>query len=432
MKNIIVTNNSILPEEFKSFEYAVLNADEFFEQAGSDAGLQIEEHIYFDASLLTKDRYDILKAGLEPEVLIFYKFDNQILDTSLSFEPGELKIYKAPKEEKEEPVVIEPPKIVEAPAVKGEIKKEEPPVVEEVAESIDDISVINVVENKVDNHGLDTEHLNNLLNYDDVTSMSSSSTKPAKIITFGSAKGGTGKSFTSVLTAYRYANAHPNERIAFIDLDVITGQIGVIINKTLPTLYDFYKQYRQGNRDFNYLENVKTKNDHFNSNIDFYLSPGIDIDEVTKDTEFWKLVLELLYKNYDCVFIDTGIDYRGKEVIRNAYRIADKLVLVTNMSIQAIKTTITQLQVLSGKRKNNAFTKENNMLAKTSIVLTRVSANDSINSLVIDNLKQYAPIVAAFGNIDDKISQATWYQKWNVFKNDDKINKYLDKIAEVK
>ena len=78
------------------------------------------------------------------------------------------------------------------------------------------------------------------------------------------------------------------------------------------------------------------------------------------------------------------------------------------------------------------FTKENNMLAKTSIVLTRVSANDSINSLVIDNLKQYAPIVAAFGNIDDKISQATWYQKWNVFKNDDKINKYLDKIAEVK
>ena len=148
--------------------------------------------------------------------------------------------------------------------------------------------------------------------------------------------------------------------------------------------------------------------------------------------EFWKLVLEHLYRHYDCVFIDTGIDFRNKEVITTAYRIADKLVLVTNMSIQAVKTTITQLQILSGERKNNVFTKDNNMLAKTSLVLTRVSANDSINKLVIQNLKQYAPIVAAFGNIDDKISQATWYQEWSVFKNDEKINKYLDKIAEIK
>jgi len=438
LKNIVVTNSSILPEEFKKFEYALLSEDEFFDQASSDAGLQFEDHIYYDATLLTKDRYDMLKEGIDPEELVFYKFDNQILDSSLTFSAGELKIYKSHAEEKvveEKPVVIEAPKVqeVEKPQVKEKV--EEKPVIEDepVAESIDNIAVIN--DNDIvpqSSQDLDTEHLSNILNYDDVTSISSSSTKPAKIITFGSAKGGTGKSFTSVLTAYRYANAHPNERIAFIDLDVITGQINVIINKTLPTIYDFYKQYKLGHTEFKYLENVKTKNDHFNSNIDFYLSPSVEIPEITDNMEFWKLVLEHLYRHYDCVFIDTGIDFRNKEVITTAYRIADKLVLVTNMSIQAVKTTITQLQILSGERKNNVFTKDNNMLAKTSLVLTRVSANDSINKLVIQNLKQYAPIVAAFGNIDDKISQATWYQKWSVFKNDEKINKYLDKIAEIK
>ena len=222
---------------------------------------------------------------------------------------------------------------------------------------------------------------------------------------------------------------HPGERIALADFDIIDGQIGITISKASPTLMDYYKQYKVGNTSFMHLHNSVVKSEKFNPNLDFYLAPPMDIPEITNNFDFWQNVLELLLTNYDTVFFDSGIDYLGKPPISRLYKIADKIILTSNTSINSVKSIVRQLQTLSGRRKNNVFTPENHILDRVNLVLTRVSSDSATNDIVIGTLSKYAPIIAAFGNIDDQITKTQWYQQWNIWDYEDKVNKYLDKIT---
>ena len=254
---------------------------------------------------------------------------------------------------------------------------------------------------------------------------------PAKVIMFGSSKGGTGKTFTCLITAARFAMMHPNLKVALADFDIIDGQIGININKVTPTMADFYKQYLAGNDTFMYFSNCLLHNENFSSNLDFYLAPPMDVPEITENTSYWKKVFELLILNYDVVFFDTGIDYLGKEPISMLYRIADKIILTSNTSINSVKSIVKQLKTIGGLRKNPVFNADEGILDRTYIVLTRVSNDPEINNAVVKNMTKYVPIVAAFGNIDSTIAQVQWYQKWDLILRNPSICKYLDAIAEL-
>ena len=264
----------------------------------------------------------------------------------------------------------------------------------------------------------------------------------AKVILFGSSKGGTGKTFTALVSAYWYAKTHPNQKVALADFDIIDGQIGITINKLGPTLQDYYKNYIGGNTDFSYLNNVRVRSDHFASNIDFYLAPAQDIPEITENVTFWIDVFKQLLSNYDVVFFDSGIDYLGKAPISMLYKMADRIIITCNPSINSVKSVVKQLTTLCGRRKNNVFNPKNNILDKCNVVLTRVYnkmvlpdgtvMDNPINELVGDNITQVGvPIIAAFGNIDNIISQVQWYQRWELIDENPDIIEQLEYIIKM-
>ena len=276
---------------------------------------------------------------------------------------------------------------------------------------------------------------------DDGTKSYANKNNSAKVILLGSSKGGTGKTSTALACAYRYAKTHPNQKVALADFDVIDGQIGITINKLGPTFQDYYKNYAGGNKDFTYLNNVRVRSDHFASNLDFYLAPAQDIPEITENTNFWIEIFRMLLKNYDVVFFDSGIDYLGKAPISMLYKMADRIIITCNPSINSVKSVVKQLSTLSGKRVNNVYQADKKILDKCSVVLTRVynkmvlpdgtTVDNPINDLVVENITKLAPVIAAFGNIDNIISQVQWYQRWNLLDENEDIIEQLDRIISM-
>lgn len=276
-------------------------------------------------------------------------------------------------------------------------------------------------------------NMSNMLQYDDYDAGDKSKNRkaaPAKVILFGSSKGGTGKTFTCLISAYWYAKLHPTQKIALADFDIIDGQVGITINKITPTMQDYYKLYKNDRRDFTYLDNCKVKSDHFSPNIDFYLAPSQDIPTITNDNEFWNDIFQKLISNYDVVFFDSGIDYIGKLPISQLYKIADSIIITCNPSINSTKSVIKQFKTLSGQRQNNVFRPGDDILSKVKVVLTRMSNMTDINDIVCQNISTYAPIVAQFGQIDKEISQVQWYQMWTIIDSTPEITEQLNKIIE--
>ena len=254
--------------------------------------------------------------------------------------------------------------------------------------------------------------------------------KTAKVILFGSSKGGTGKTFTCCMSAYWYAKTHPNQKIALADFDIVDGQIGITINKISPTVQQYYTYFINNHGTFDNLYACRVKSDRFSPNIDFYLAPSQDIPQITNNTYFWKNVFEHLITHYDVVFVDTGIDYMGKIPISSLYKIADKIIITSNTSINSVKSVVREFKTIGGQRKNIVFDGSEHILDRCNIVLTRVSdETPAINRSVVTNLSGFAPIIAAFGNIDSIISKIQWEQQWQLIDENPDITALLDEIT---
>lgn len=445
---LIITKDRRIPDDAKNFSYEVLTKEEFVAGANSDDGIDIEGGVFYNIDSLDQNIYEAIKAAMNIPI-VYYKFSDQPNNLNFTIEEG-IKTYQVavpqpqPVVQQPQPVAPQPVAPQPQPVAPQPVAPQPQPVAPQPApqpqqplrpqnptpSKVGELDVVSNPTGRYDPNKLNELDITNLLNEDwNLADEKKIAKTPAKVILFGSSKGGTGKTFTCLLSAYRYAKTHPSERIALADFDIIDGQVGITISKASPTLYDFYKQYQAGNTDFMYLHNHIVKSEKFNPNLDFYLAPPMDIPEVTNNYEFWKHVLELLLINYDTIFFDSGIDYLGKEPISRLYKIADKIILTSNTSINSVKSIVRQLQTLSGRRKNNVYSPDLHILDRVNLVLTRVSSDNATNDIVIETLSKYAPIIAAFGNIDDQISKTQWYQQWNIWDYEDKVNKYLDKIT---
>ena len=471
---IIVSNNPRVPIDLDGFQVEKWSSDEFIERASSDDGIEIDEGIWYDISCLTADIYEALGAYAEAGIeLVYYRFEDTpninfpIKDKVKTYsvkpvapppppmpEPEPDPVYEPPQKPAytpppaPEPVYTPPPQPEPTPVPTytppQQTAPPNPPPAYNSAPFNQDYD-LDPAPSSIPIHGaggianIDTTNkkpssamgksMFNILQYDDFDVTNRQSKNPAKVILFGSSKGGTGKTFTCLISAYWYAKTHPKERVALADFDVIDGQIGINLNKLMPTMQDFYKVYKGGNQTFSYLENCKVKSDHFSPNIDFYLAPSQDIPTVTEDSEYWATVFELLIKNYDVVFFDSGIDYLGKAPISMLYKIADKIIITCNPSINSVKSVIKQFKTLSGQRRNNVFSESDDILNRVNVVLTRVYDNNDITEIVVHNISNYAPVINAFGNIDDIISQVQWYQRWNLIDENKSITDALENIT---
>lgn len=472
---IVVSTDQRLPEDLaQGFQVEQWTPNEFFSRASDDDGLEIDEGIWYDVADLTEEIYQALDAYIEAGVnIIYYRFDDRPAPTFTITQ--EIKVYSTyvPEPEPEFNEEPEPEPYVQSEPVQPQTQQIQPmpqmqqpvapqpqqyqqpyqqpyqnpyqdqqmyqqPVYQPQVQQAPPVQpqaqpkpMTQSQMQQLTQQQMQTS-LGNMLQYDDYDAGDRSRSRkaaPAKVILFGSSKGGTGKTFTCLISAYWYAKTHPTERIALADFDIIDGQVGITINKLTPTMQDYYKLYRNERKDFSYLENCKVKSDHFSPNIDFYLAPSQDIPTITNDNEFWTDIFDKLIKNYDVVFFDSGIDYIGKLPISNLYKIADKIIITCNPSINAVKSVIKQFKTLSGTRQNNTFRPGDNILEKIGVVLTRIDKDDDdINKIVEQNINKYVPIVAQFGQIDKVIKQVQWYQQWITIDTNDEITEQLNQI----
>lgn len=453
---IVVSDNPRLPIDLDGYQVEKWSSDEFITRASSDDGIEVDEGIWYDIACLTQDIYEALGAYQEAGVeLVYYRFTDM---PNISFPISDkVKTYDVtpiappePEPEAEieaEPIVVEPPKPeppkpepVVAPPPPAPTSAPTPPPSPTPTPAapvnsdnqfggIADLDTTKITSTK---DSLMGKTMYDMLQYDDFDiegKQYKGDKKPGKVILFGSSKGGTGKTFTCLISAYWYAKTHPNERVALADFDIIDGQIGINLNKLMPTMQDFYKSCKSDKNEFAYLEQCKVKSEHFSPNIDFYLAPSQDIPTITNDTEFWNNIFRLLIMNYDVVFFDSGIDYLGKAPISKLYKIADKIIITCNPSINSVKSVIKQFKTLSGQRLNNVFKDTDDILSRIKVVLTRVYSNEAITNIVLENITNYVPVVTAFGNIDDLISQVQWYQRWHLLDERTDITKALEKIT---
>ena len=435
MKYLVVSKDPRLPADLAGIpkeDIVVWDAMTFIEKASE--GATIDEALYFNLDSLTKDLYDALQAFKGSDLtIIYYMFDDQ--DINIDFNITE-DVYNYVVKQKEEPTQE---KIEEKPTIE---LKNEPNIDAELAKiesSLDSVEDSNLtvatapVENTSNNISI-KDRWESLIEFDSIDVDKKAGVNPAKVYLFGSSKGGTGKTFTCLLSLYRYAKTHPREKIALADFDIIDGQVGISLQKVSPTMLDYYKQYRGGNIGYDYLSNCKVIVDKFGPNVDFYLAPPSDIPEVTNNEAFWKNVFELLILNYDVVFFDSGIDYLGKPPISSLYKIADKIILTCNTSPNSVKSVQRQIMTLSGVRDNVIFTVDDRIAPRLNVVLTRASSNKEINKVVIEMLNKYAPIIAAFGKLDELIDRTQWNQEWDLWdlnETNAKIISYIDKILEM-
>lgn len=270
--------------------------------------------------------------------------------------------------------------------------------------------------------------INSLLNesWDDDSELSNNSNNVARIVLFGSSKGGTGKTFTSLMATYRYAKTHPAEKIAMVDFDIIDGQVGISIHKNGPTMKNYLVEYQKGYNDFRTMNRFAVKSNNFPQNIDFYLAPNNGT--YINNDNFWMNIIKNTIENYDVVVFDTGIDYLNLAPISYAYKIADKICVVTTTSIKSVNSVNKQINKLTGKIKNGVFDESDGLAPRINIIITQMVQSNKMNKTIYNNLSNSANICATFGVITESISEAEYYGNWKVFDNNPGINKAFDNI----
>ena len=98
----------------------------------------------------------------------------------------------------------------------------------------------------------------------------------------------------------------------------------------------------------------------------------------------------------------------------------------------SVNSIIKECLTLSGKRPNNIFSTDDKILDRTHIVLTRVSDEyRDVNEQVVASLTKYAPIIAAFGNIDGLIYRVQWGGTWNLIDEEPNITANLERITDL-
>lgn len=254
--------------------------------------------------------------------------------------------------------------------------------------------------------------------------------KNAKVYLFGSSKGGSGKTFTTIISARRYAMTHPDESVALLDFDIIDGQVGISIHSMTPTMFNYYREYMKGYDDYRTMkENVVKGNDKMPDNLDFFLAPNNG--RIIQNDQFWLNILSNLIHNYDVLFIDTGIDYLNVHPISYAYKIADKINITTTTSIKSVNSVTKMINKLTGQVQNPVFSRDDELESKINIIITQMDTGDEMNMTAYESLSKLANIEATFGVITRSVSQAEYYGFWDVFDDNEPFCNALDGILEM-
>lgn len=416
MAKIVVSNKPI------DVDGELITLEEFIERA--ETGVEVEL-LTIDVALLNKELYESIIEGVEDQSGIrFVTTDDKIPDY-VKEKVDRVQIKKTFKETDEHDKDLTKENLIYQDEYQDNLDEEDIYKASMDAQLALKSEIIKHSEEINAKIKTDVENLINQNSYE--SEKTTYNNKRARTYLFGSSKGGTGKTFTCLISAYRYAKTHPNEKVAICDFDIIDGQIGVTIHKIKPSLYDFYKKWKFGDKDFLTMKNFGLKYNSFPSNVDFYLAPK---DTVISENSFWEDVLANLITNYDAVYFDSGIDYMNYPPISTLYKIADKILLLSTTSIKSVSSITKQISRLKGEIPNNVFSKSDDIGKRLNLIITQAVKNDEMNDTIFGILQEKVNIIGTFGILTGQIQKAEYLEQWHIFDNIKHFNQTLDKINE--
>lgn len=426
MSMLIVSNDQNIDSAYTRGN-KLISYDDFLVQAYSDDGLDLGSNIIINVNEIAQGVFEELR-GVEE--IKYFTLEETVPDFLTDEELEDIKVWISEEKQNEE---IEEDFEIQ---MKGSSKVEERVVKTQQVGNTGESRYSEVIDlGQLDQGDVNSEISKLLANNVDLIEQEAHgkdiyNNKEAKVFLFGSSKGGSGKTFTTLISARRYAKTHPDQNVAVLDFDIIDGQVGISIHKMAPTMFNYYKEYQKGYSDHRTMKEFCVQgNNKMPSNLDFYLAPNNG--RIIRNDDFWLNILNNLVHNYDALFIDTGIDYLNVHPISYAYKVADKVCITTTTSIKSVNSITKMIKKLTGNTPNPVFSKEDGIEPKLNIVITQMIAEDEMNATAYSNLEDLANVVATFGVITRSVSQAEYFGYWDIFDNNDGINNTLDKILDL-
>ena len=428
MSILVVTNSLDVVNGSVEGAIGYMSYDDFYAAIYSDEGLDSEAEVYLiDANNIDKDLYEDLQ-GIEDVEVQYFTLLDEIPEFFTDEDFNEINDFTDLLSE-----VNDGP---QAPEIDDDFEinmDQNKPLVKQEPEVSGDTAVISTEE--LMNGNVKADIVGLLNNTGEAVEKENKGegiydNKNAKVYLFGSSKGGSGKTFTTIISARRYAMTHPDESVALLDFDIIDGQVGISIHSMSPTMFNYYKEYMKGYNDYRTMkENIVKGNNKMPDNLDFFLAPNNG--RIIENDQFWLNILSNLIHNYDVLFIDTGIDYLNVHPISYAYKIADKINITTTTSIKSVNSVTKMINKLTGQVQNPIFSRDDELESKINIIITQMDAGDEMNVTAYDSLNKLANIEATFGVITRSVSQAEYYGLWDVFDDNEAFCNALDGILEL-
>ena len=399
-----ISNNPKVKEYSLNHGNKYITTDSFIQEIQEKGSFEIEseEFLYIDVDYLEEEIYNVLSAALAN----VSKFISSSGDIQFD---GDIEDYS----EKLNSPVIENTNDIQDREFKEEVSKPSQSEPERV--NYDTTTGFDTLyqESVVQSEYLEDEYEDN---------------KEAEVFVFGSSKGGSGKTFTCLLSAYNYAKQNPHKKIAVADFDIIDGQIGVTIHKFSPTIFNYYKNWVK-EQDSDYSSDLalfKVSPEFMPSNLDFYLASK---DHIIKEDKFWNDVFKKLIVKYDRVYFDTGIDYMNHHPIYTLYKIADKIMLTSTANLRSVGSVLKQIQRLKGLSESNGiFSEEDEIESKLNLVITQANLDSKYLAKTINQFEKIVNVIGVFGYMPNEIEKAEIERQWYVFDDNQHVQEILNKI----
>jgi len=190
----------------------------------------------------------------------------------------------------------------------------------------------------------------------------------AKVIAFFSSKGGVGKSVLALNTSI-ILSREVNKRILLVDMDLLFGDISILINKfNQKTILDVLDDSQ-----LNSYENIKPYLYKHNENLDILFAPAKPeaAEYISKDSI--DKMIKAFQTNYDVIIVDTGINFSDNTLY--ILDCAQTILYIATAEIVTLKNTKLGLQIM----KSLGYGKD-----KVKLVINRFTAIYGISKAEVE------------------------------------------------
>lgn len=191
----------------------------------------------------------------------------------------------------------------------------------------------------------DFQNTNNAVNIevDELGSSHHKFNRNGKVITVTSSKGGSGKSTVALLAASTMALSSQKAydqglieeplRVCLVDLDTFDGQIGFVLNQSVPTSLSIALANIPPDEELVWKNLVYSERMGFHS----LLAPVRGVTARYTDARFYTQIITLLKSMFDVVILDTSVQHYDEIIKRVALPMADAILLITTLDIKSVK-----------------------------------------------------------------------------------------------